>query len=61
MNTIFDDGIDSPLHSVLLVDDDEIFSSTLSRALRRRGYTVTVCNSTEDAKRSVREIRPTTR
>ena len=58
MNSTFDRDGEDVLSSVLLVDDDEIFSSTLSRALRRRGYKVTVCNSTEDAKRSVEEDPP---
>ena len=35
--------------SLLLVDDDVVFCQVLSRALERRGYTVTVAHSVEQA------------
>lgn len=46
------------VYSVLLVDDDVVFVETLGRALARRGYAVTVCVSTEEARRSIRENAP---
>jgi two-component system response regulator RegA len=46
------------VYSVLLVDDDVVFVETLGRALARRGYKVTVCVSTEEAKRSIGENPP---
>jgi two-component system, response regulator RegA len=58
MNSVVEQEDTEQSRSVLLVDDDEIFVSTLSRALRRRGYAVTISNSTEDAKRSVAEDPP---
>lgn len=35
--------------SLLLVDDDAVFCSVLARALKRRGYSVTVAHSVEEA------------
>ena len=37
------------LPSLLLVDDDKIFSSVMGRALESRGYQVTVCNDASSA------------
>jgi two-component system response regulator RegA len=35
--------------SILLVDDDEVFLSVLSRSMERRGFSVTTAKSTEEA------------
>jgi two-component system, response regulator RegA len=35
--------------SLLLVDDDDVFCQVLGRALEKRGYTVTVAHSVEQA------------
>lgn len=46
------------LPSVLLVDDDAIFAEALGGALARRGYSVTICTSTEEATRSIVRCAP---
>jgi len=48
---------DSPL-SLLLADDDIIFCQVLSRALDKRGYTVTVAHSVEQAVPLARQLHP---
>lgn len=44
--------------SLLLVDDDAVFSRVLGEALRKRGFEVTVANSVEDALPLARENPP---
>lgn len=39
----------SEVERVLLVDDDEAFSSVMARAFERRGFTVQTCPSADDA------------
>ncbi len=44
---------------ILLVDDDEAFTSVMERSFRRRGFDVRCCNSAELAIRACRESAPT--
>lgn len=46
------------LPSLLLVDDDEIFSDVLARALTRRGYAVSVAHDVEAGLKLARENPP---
>ncbi|HEY5761731.1 MAG TPA: response regulator [Rhodocyclaceae bacterium] len=43
---------------VLLIDDDEVFVSAMARALRGRGFEVTVCTSAAKAKSLIAGIAP---
>lgn len=43
---------------ILLVDDDELFSSVLARALTRRGYSVSCAANPEQALQKAGELRP---
>lgn len=52
------DAQPAKLLPILLIDDDAIFAETLGRALGRRGYTVTICTSTSDAKRVIEQTAP---
>ena len=50
---------DAPaLLPILLIDDDDVFAQTLGRALGRRGYVVTVCTSTTEAKEVIERTAP---
>lgn len=49
---------DDDLPSLLLVDDDAIFAETLGASLARRGYSVTICTSAEEATRSILRSAP---
>lgn len=42
---------------LLLIEDDEVFSGVVSRALMRRGFTVEIVNSIENARISVSKTR----
>lgn len=46
------------LPSLLLVDDDEIFSEVLARALTKRGYAVSVAHDVDEGLRLARENPP---
>ena len=46
------------LEKFLLVDDDVTFSTTLSRSLTRRGYTVEVAHSVEEALQRCEDFTP---
>ena len=46
------------LQHVLLIDDDEIFVGAMARALRGRGFEVTVCTSAAKAKSVIAGIAP---
>lgn len=46
--------MDKPL---LIVDDDEVFAQTLSRALTRKGYHATVANNIDEAFLAIAETR----
>ncbi len=43
---------------LLLVDDDEVFSSVLAQSLSRRGYVVTVAHSAEEGARGIADAPP---
>lgn len=43
---------------ILVVDDDEVFRSILSRVLRRRGFEISVAPGYEEAMKLVREVSP---
>lgn len=47
-----------PSQHVLLIDDDALFVETLARALRGRGFEVTVCTSATKAKSLIAGIAP---
>jgi len=49
---------DVDANRVLVVDDNEVFLSTLERSLRRRGLAVATAASAEEAMRRVRETCP---
>jgi two-component system response regulator RegA len=44
--------------TILVVDDDEIFCSVLTRALERRGFAVSPANSVPQARQSIGRERP---
>ena len=49
---------DSIAPRILLVDDDEVFSSVLARALTRRGYSVSCAATPEQALQHAAQLRP---
>ncbi len=46
------------MEHILIVDDDQIFSSILGRALKRRGYEVIVSSTIEEALKSFKKYKP---
>jgi two-component system response regulator RegA len=48
----------TPEKHVLLIEDDEVFSSVLGRALERRGYRVSAINTHAEALAAVRRLLP---
>lgn len=50
--------VDQDRPSLLLVDDDEIFTEVLARALGRRGYAVSVAHDVEQGLKLARENPP---
>lgn len=43
---------------LLLIEDDEIFSSVLARSLERRGYRVRIARGIDEARAAIRQIPP---
>jgi two-component system, response regulator RegA len=52
------DMVGDDLPSLLLVDDDEVFSERLARAFRKRGYDVRLASNYDEAIASAREDAP---
>lgn len=51
-------GPGAPRPTILVVDDDEIFCSVLTRALERRGFAVSPANSVSQARQLIGRERP---
>lgn len=53
--TVTEDPIDKTL---LLIEDDEVFSMVLARSLERRGYRVRIARTLDDARAAIRQAAP---